>query len=182
VDFKIGHAITEDLETIKELNLDFLKEHNNRFEKRFRINKENEKRITRYLKECISAKNMLVARSDRGIIGCLTVTDEKHPLELCHKLAYIASIYVKPQFRNKGVGKVLLSKAIGQASDRRYEQVSLRVATKNDSAVTLYENVGFRTKFLEMECDTKKNACEFTEKLLKSFFKLFRGCPAIQLQ
>jgi ribosomal protein S18 acetylase RimI-like enzyme len=80
---------------------------------------------------------VLVARFDRGAIGCLTITDEKHPLELCHKLAYIASIYVKPQFRNKGGGKALLSKAIGQASDRGYEQVILRVATKNDSAVTL---------------------------------------------
>lgn len=57
--------------------------------------------------------------------------------------AEIALIAVSPEFRRKGIGRLLLSAAIDYATSVGAENVFLEVRTGNIPAKTLYESCGF---------------------------------------
>ncbi len=52
------------------------------------------------------------------------------------------AISIYPEYRNKGIGSILLSSHIAYLSDNGYRQVSLSVA-KDNYAVKLYRKIGF---------------------------------------
>lgn len=55
----------------------------------------------------------------------------------------IWGVYVAPEARGKGVGRLLLEHVLEHARDR-VEQVHLSVTTTNAPAVALYEHLGFK--------------------------------------
>jgi len=55
---------------------------------------------------------------------------------------YIEDIYVRPQFRGKGVGKKLLNKVIELAAEKNYGRVEWSVLNWNESAIEFYKNIG----------------------------------------
>jgi GNAT superfamily N-acetyltransferase len=55
---------------------------------------------------------------------------------------YIEDIYVKPQFRNKGIGKKLLLKVVEIAKEKNYGRVEWLVLDWNKSAINFYEKLG----------------------------------------
>lgn len=63
------------------------------------------------------------------------------------KLAHrgeIGSVYVKPQFRNQGVARKLLTEIIRIAKGAgNIEQINLAVVTSNKHAIRLYQSLGF---------------------------------------
>lgn len=68
-------------------------------------------------------------------------------LGMCHfdrRKGTIASIAVEPQYRRKGIARELLTRSIGGMSNNGLKQVSLHVRMSNDSAQTLYKELGFR--------------------------------------
>jgi [ribosomal protein S18]-alanine N-acetyltransferase len=58
-------------------------------------------------------------------------------------LAYIATIEVLPAFRKQGIAAELLRRLEGSANAERAIAISLHVDTENDSAIRLYERLGY---------------------------------------
>jgi len=67
--------------------------------------------------------------------GCLwCIVDEAH----------ITILGVQPQYRRQGLGEVLLQHLLAIAQRREMARATLEVSTKNEAALALYEQVGFK--------------------------------------
>ena len=55
---------------------------------------------------------------------------------------YIEDIYVRPQFRGKGIGKKLLNKVIELAAEKNYGRVEWCVLNWNEPAIDFYKRMG----------------------------------------
>ncbi len=66
---------------------------------------------------------------------------------------FVYDIFVKEEYRNRGVGKVLLRKAESYCRERGYRRIGLMVSVENQQAIELYTRMGFRAthKFMEKE-------------------------------
>ncbi len=65
------------------------------------------------------------------------------PLKLKRKKGVIYDLYVRPQFRNRGMGSALLKNALDDLKRRGVEIVQLTVMSKNNKALNLYKKYGF---------------------------------------
>jgi len=55
---------------------------------------------------------------------------------------YLEDLYVKPEMRGKGIGKMLLDKIISIAKKRNYGRVEWSVLDWNESAIDFYKKIG----------------------------------------
>ena len=55
---------------------------------------------------------------------------------------FIEDLYVRPQFRSKGIGKKLLLKVVEIAKERDYGRIEWNVLDWNKPAITFYERIG----------------------------------------
>ena len=58
----------------------------------------------------------------------------------------LANIAVHPDFRRRGIARLLTQKGMEHARQRRAESIWLQVEDDNPSAIKLYENLGFQTR------------------------------------
>ena len=79
--------------------------------------------------------HFIVAVSD-DIMGYIGVQ------EICGE-AYITNIAVFVEYRNQGIGRNLLKKAVDGAKSRNCEFITLEVRESNESAISLYKSEGF---------------------------------------
>jgi ribosomal protein S18 acetylase RimI-like enzyme len=95
----------------------------------------------------------LAVKPDRGPFGAfegeilvgLVALGREGMNKLSHK-AMVWGMYVRPEYRGKGVGRALLLEALNQArSVPGVTQVNLGVNANNKSAIRLYESVGFKS-------------------------------------
>ena len=70
---------------------------------------------------------------------------EKH-----EKYAYLGFMYVKPEFRGKGVNQKILDALLDWAKERNLTEIRLEVFTENSSAIKAYQKAGFESLLLEM--------------------------------
>ena len=67
----------------------------------------------------------------------------EHYKKLAHK-GEIGSVYVKPQYRNRGIAKMLLSEIFETAKNAGdIKHINLSVSTSNEPAIKLYKSLGF---------------------------------------
>ena len=62
------------------------------------------------------------------------------------KHGYIYDIFVKEEYRGKGIGKKLLEKAESYCRGKRYSRVLLMVSVNNVGAIKLYSETGFKAE------------------------------------
>lgn len=55
---------------------------------------------------------------------------------------YLEDLYVKPEYRGKGIGKSLLEKIFSIAKERNYGRVEWAVLDWNAPAIKFYKNIG----------------------------------------
>ena len=55
---------------------------------------------------------------------------------------YLEDLYVKPEMRGKGIGKMLLDKIISIAKERNYGRVEWSVLNWNEPAIDFYKKIG----------------------------------------
>ena len=60
------------------------------------------------------------------------------------KFGFVYDIFVKHEFRGKGIGKILLEKAESYCREKGYSRLLLMVAVKNETAIRLYDSMGFK--------------------------------------
>jgi ribosomal protein S18 acetylase RimI-like enzyme len=67
------------------------------------------------------------------------------------KHGYIYDIFVKKEFRGKGIGKILLEKAESHCREKSYSRILLMVHVNNANAIGLYNKMGFKAEQMYME-------------------------------
>lgn len=75
-----------------------------------------------------------------GVAGLFLEDSQK----LAHK-AIVGSVFVTPASRSQGIGKALITELMQIAKvDLKLKQLNLTVNTRNQTALRIYENFGFR--------------------------------------
>ena len=82
-------------------------------------------------------------------IGCLWMGNATDPLTN-ERYAQIFLIFVLPNHRSQGIGTYLLQKAQEWAIQRGDRKIGLQVFAKNQTAINLYNKLGFVTDSLLM--------------------------------
>ncbi len=88
--------------------------------------------------------HMAIAENDGEIVGfCLSYITHKPKYFKLQKFGFIGDLYVKPDFRRKGIGRSLVENAIGFFDSQKVQQIELLVAIKNDNAIEFWQSMGF---------------------------------------
>jgi ribosomal protein S18 acetylase RimI-like enzyme len=77
------------------------------------------------------------SRELAGIILCSRVR---------HDVGHVTQVCVLPEYRDRGLGKLLMATAIDHLKQRKFSALSLTVTEANTRAVELYRRLGFETK------------------------------------
>lgn len=83
------------------------------------------------------------AQGDRGkrLIG-YAIYFENFSTFLCRRGIYLEDIYVRPEFRKRGVGKTFLRQLANLAIERRCGRMEWAVLDWNRNAIEVYEAIG----------------------------------------
>ncbi len=95
------------------------------------------------------AQIIIVAEVGGSIVGMLNLKNRDR-----RKLAHVGSvgIMILPEFRKKGVGTALLKSAICWAKENPViEKITLGVFATNETAISLYEKMGFEQEGREIQ-------------------------------
>ena len=84
--------------------------------------------------------------------GYVKILAAKPHLQYTH-YAYLGFMYVLPDFRGKGINKLLLDKLITWAKVRDIQEVRLDVYHDNLAALRAYEKAGFKRLLVEMRLE-----------------------------
>ena len=80
---------------------------------------------------------MLVAREPEGIAGCVAL---RH---LDDAICEMKRLYIRPQFRGRGIGRALVQAIIDAARARGYTRMRLDTLPSMQDAMRMYESFGF---------------------------------------
>jgi ribosomal protein S18 acetylase RimI-like enzyme len=80
---------------------------------------------------------LLVSRQDEGIAGCVAL--RRIDDDVCE----MKRLYIRPQFRGRGIGRQLAGAIISAARARSYKRMRLDTLPSMQDAMKLYESIGF---------------------------------------
>jgi ribosomal protein S18 acetylase RimI-like enzyme len=108
--------------------------------------------------------NFVVGAFDNGQLVGMAGYYRENGEKVRHK-GHIWGVYVKPNFRGKGIGKALMAELLRRISNQTgLEQVNLGVATDKIAATKLYESLGFEVYGHERQA--LKLGGEYVDKFL----------------
>ncbi|MCM1115115.1 MAG: GNAT family N-acetyltransferase [Clostridium sp.] len=76
--------------------------------------------------------------------GALVINKDDCDYFIPNRRIYLSRMLVKKEYRNQGIGAILLDYLIKQAAGMGYAEIALGVDADNDSAIHLYEKKGFK--------------------------------------
>ncbi|WP_165040485.1 GNAT family N-acetyltransferase [Dysgonomonas sp. ZJ709] len=69
------------------------------------------------------------------------------------KSLYMDDLYIRQQYRGKGLGTILINKAISFAKESDCNKLRWQVSNWNNHAIKFYESLGATIDDVEMNCD-----------------------------
>lgn len=90
-----------------------------------------------------------LAVSDTPVVACLWVGNSIDQVK-GDRHAHIFLVYVEPEHRRQGIGKALMQYVENWAFTRGDRQIGLQVFTSNQTALNLYNQLGYQTQSLWM--------------------------------
>jgi ribosomal protein S18 acetylase RimI-like enzyme len=101
-----------------------------------------------------------VAEEDGQIKGFIQGIVARHASDSLYALSHVAGdhawigeLYVQPEIRAQGIGKILVEKIGEYFKTKGCVSCRLSVIASNKRAITFYENIGFKIRDLEMTID-----------------------------
>jgi ribosomal protein S18 acetylase RimI-like enzyme len=91
----------------------------------------------------------------QAFVGYVFVGESSDMLTGLGNFGFIYDIFVEEKFRGKGIGKMLLERAESHCREKSYSRIALMVATVNDSAISLYNRMGFKPEQMYMGKELK---------------------------
>lgn len=145
MNIKIEKAVADDIKEINNLIKDLDEIHF--------LNMPNifEKIDNCYMESTIN--NKFVAKYNDKVVGFLEIEVKETPQNIHlkkRKYLWIENIIVKKDYRKKGIGRLLVKKAIEFANNNNINEVELNVWEFKDSAIKFYEMFGFDTMLRRM--------------------------------
>ena len=110
------------------------------------------------LKAMLAASHIhvVVGESDSKIIASgYARIDKSKPFLKHDNHAYLGFMYVLPEYRGKGINKMIIDELKKWASGQGLTEFRLEVYYGNDSAIKAYEKIGFLRYSLEMRFNLK---------------------------
>jgi len=98
-------------------------------------------------------EGMFIALEEERVIG-MSFAEMKGPKEGSY--GYISSVIVDEDYRGKGVGELLIQKAILYLGRRGASTIRINVRKEAAGAAKLYEKIGFKEKYRVMELELSK--------------------------
>jgi ribosomal protein S18 acetylase RimI-like enzyme len=139
-----------DAEAYQQLRLRALREEPDAFASSYEdaVDRPLTEVIKRLKNEGGSPDNFLLGAFDDALVGTVGLYREQG-IKLQHK-GTIWGVYVAPEARGRGIGRMLMEQAIAHAATLSgLEQIYLGVATTNTSARQLYQSLGFEVYGIE---------------------------------
>lgn len=98
-------------------------------------------------------QSLLVVAEDAGVLvasGYAQIRESKAHLRH-DRHAYLGFMFVKPEYRGKGVNKAVLERLLAWSKDNGVVDCYLDVYAENTAAIRAYEKAGFAGSLLEMK-------------------------------
>lgn len=95
---------------------------------------------------------LIVAEEDNEIVGSgyALIKKTEKDYNNFENYAYLGFMYVKPEYRGKGINKVITDELVGWSKSKGISEVRLDVYAQNESAIKAYEKAGFEPLLLTM--------------------------------
>ncbi|MEK6972518.1 MAG: GNAT family N-acetyltransferase [archaeon] len=94
---------------------------------------------------------VFIAEADKALVGYILVfIKDEIPIYENKKVGYVSDLYVKEQFRHKGISSELMNKAIGWFKQKKLKVAAIPLYAANKHAYSIYKKYGFMDYRLEM--------------------------------
>jgi len=148
---KIRKATIKDFEKLKEIKAEFYLwecKRDNRLNTKW-INQGLGSRLARNLKQKNTA--FFIAEDKGNIIGYAGAEIKKNPSSIKHKKrGHMFNLYIKPKYRNKGVGKKLVNIILNWFKKNKISDLMIMTHSYNKRAYKIYNKFGFRDYIIEL--------------------------------
>jgi len=146
-------AVMQDLAELIDMWINLRKEQDD-FSPEYKVYKKDFVEITKeYFSKCILSNEqfVLIAESNSKPAGYIMaeVKDFSPPIYDWKKEAQVKNIFVKPEFRGKGIGKELISRA-ENFYGKDIDMFTVMVNVENKKAIKFYESSGLKKFNLRM--------------------------------
>lgn len=142
---KIREAREEELLKVGRLWGKFMA-FNAEFNSSFRVKKKAPEIFSKEMIEKIrdSSCRLTVAEIDGDLAGfCYSYISHKPKHFKLEKFGFVGDLYVEPEYRRRGVGRMLVLDTMKFFSRRKVRQIELLVAVKNTNTIKFWESLGF---------------------------------------
>ena len=119
----------------------------------FSLKKDSNKFLKQFILRTIRSKNglVLIAEFDKKIAGYLIIIVKKNiPIFKLEKLAEITDLYIKEEFRGKGISNKLRDEVLKWCRIKKISSITLDLLPENIHAKRIYEKWGFNEFLIEM--------------------------------
>ena len=98
------------------------------------------------------------AELDGQVVGVATCMLRHIQIPIMHerKVLYVDTMAVKEEFRGQGIGHAFFAVLQNMVEKNGYQGLELQVNARNEAAIKMYEDYGFRPKSINMELTVKK--------------------------
>jgi ribosomal protein S18 acetylase RimI-like enzyme len=114
---------------------------------------DNKEDYFRYLKKDLKYINrgLFIAIEDGKIVGMiLGQYFDPLPISKYKRKGYLSNLFIRKEFRKKGIAKKLIEKSLDWLKRNKTEHVTLEIHVDNKKVIDLYHRMGFKDYTLKL--------------------------------
>jgi ribosomal protein S18 acetylase RimI-like enzyme len=101
-------------------------------------------------------KESLIESAEKGKLFTLIAYHESEKVGYCiasvvNDIGEVDSIYVKPEYRETGIGNTLMEKSLDWINSSYAKNIIIKVAVGNEEAFGFYSKYGFAPRYVELQ-------------------------------